>query len=371
MLLLALFACASDPSTAEKADPIEPLDLPADPAENGVPVGVTTVAYEGLTLEVWYPAAESSAREATEAADFMVFVPAAVTALLPDFRFPLIETGAVRDAPIRHGEAPYPVVLFSHGFGGTRLQSVDYTVHLASRGYVVVATDHRGRSMTDLLPCLFTGMEGCDISGFSSDPGEDDLPLLADWAEAAALEGPFAGRIDPSRMGLSGHSAGGGSTASVGTADTRFDALLPMAAGAAPDRDVPVLLLGGTCDSFATEASMLAAREQLSDGRLLLIHGAGHLAFSDLCELDLKTLADTLLVGRDDVNEALLGQLVNLASDGCPGVTPLVPDCGDAYLPLTDSDPIIRHYSTVFFDTILKAEGPGTQAEVYPAGDLR
>jgi len=373
---LLLLACAEDPAASKGGESVEPepLNLPADLAENGVPVGVMTLEYEGLTVEVWYPAAESARTSATEAADFMAFVPAAVTDLLPSFSFPLVETGAVRDAPLRPPEAPYPVVFFSHGFGGTRLQSVDFTVHLASRGYVVVATDHHGRSMTDLLPCLFTGMEGCDLSGFSSDPGAADLPVLADWSEEAAADGFFAGALDLSKRGLAGHSAGGGSTATVGSTDTRFSALMPMAAGAAPDRDVPTLLLGASCDSFATDASMRAAATQLQQGQLVHILGAGHLAPSDLCELDLKGLADELLVGRDDVNAALLSQLVNLASDGCPGIAPLVDTCGEAYLPLEVSDEIIRAASTGFFDAHLRETGGGvdmsafSDVEVVPAG---
>ena len=42
------------------ADSTEPLTLPADPAEDGVPVGVRTVEAEGQTFEIWYPAADSA-----------------------------------------------------------------------------------------------------------------------------------------------------------------------------------------------------------------------------------------------------------------------------------------------------------------------
>ena len=57
---------------------------------------------------------------------------------------------------LRSPETPYPVVFFSHGLGGARVQSINYTTHLASRGYVVLSADHVGRRMTDLLPCLLS-----------------------------------------------------------------------------------------------------------------------------------------------------------------------------------------------------------------------
>ena len=43
-----------------------------------------------------------------------------------------------------------PVILFSHGFAGTRLQSRFICSHLASHGYVVASTDHAGNTFLDL-----------------------------------------------------------------------------------------------------------------------------------------------------------------------------------------------------------------------------
>ena len=43
---------------------------------------------------------------------------------------------------------PYPLVLFSHGFAGYRLQSTFLTTHLASWGFVVAAVEHPYRNLT-------------------------------------------------------------------------------------------------------------------------------------------------------------------------------------------------------------------------------
>src|SRR5262249_47079336 len=43
------------------------------------------------------------------------------------------------DAPVAHDGSPFPLVVFSHGLGAPPNQSTQYTIHLASHGYVVVA----------------------------------------------------------------------------------------------------------------------------------------------------------------------------------------------------------------------------------------
>lgn len=372
--MLLLLACATpdtDSSGFATATP-EPLDLPADPAATGVPVGVTTVQANDQTFEVWYPASDATTG-ATESPDFDQFLPTAFTDAVGDVSFPTWDSGAVRDAPLRVPESPYPVVVFSHGFGGMRLQSIDYTVHLASRGYVVVAADHPGRMMGDVLPCLFSPpLDGCDLAGMmGEDPAVEDVSDLLDWLDAPGER--FAGALDTDLIGLSGHSAGAGTTITAGAVDDRFDALLPMAGFAAPARDVPTLMMGGTCDTFATDADAIAASADLQDGNLVRLLGSGHLAFSDLCALDLATLSEEWLSGRDDLNETVYGLLGQLATDGCPDVA--VPDpaaCDvEAFLPLETSAPIVRHYSTAFFDAALRGEGTGVQAGLFAEADIR
>jgi len=217
-------------------------------------------------------------------------------------------------------------------------------------------------------------LEGCDLGGMTGDdPAQDDLPRVLDWIDQAAQEGSFAGALDTERVGLSGHSAGGASTATAGEADPRWKALLTMGPTAAAERDVPMMIMGGTCDAYDSQEEMAAAYDVLADGHLVQVHGAGHLAFSDLCDLELDELADDLLLPREDVNQTLAEMLRGLASDGCPGGEPAaeLADCAEAgYLPLEASDPIVRHYTTVFFDEALKGQGPGVAAGVYAEAEV-
>src|SRR5262245_9155053 len=91
------------------------------------PVGVRTLTTGGasaLTLEVWHPRA-----------------PAAAPAATPAFRL-------VRDAPLVGG--PYPLLIYSHGGYGSRLNSNGLCSYLAAQGYMVAAPDHPGNTADDL-----------------------------------------------------------------------------------------------------------------------------------------------------------------------------------------------------------------------------
>lgn len=371
-LWVALAGC-SGRAPEDSGVAVEPIVVPDDASARGVPVGVQTFVVGDVTLEVWYPAPDAVADQATEGADFGQFLPPAFTAHVGEITLPSPDTGAVRGAAVRETGGRLPVVLFSHGFGGFRLQSFDLTAHLASRGYVVVAPDHPGRMMGDVLPCLFSPpLEGCDLSGFLEDPAQEELAVALAWLS----DGPLASRLDSTRLGLMGHSAGGGSTTRIGDADARFLALLPMAGGDPVPRDVPTLFVDGACDGIVPAAATQAAAAASADALHARIAGAGHLAFSDLCALELDALAAEYLEGREDLNGVYYEQLLALGIDGCPSALPAKattadPSCAsdEGFLDLETSAPIVRSLATRFFDLHLQATGAGVLPgeETFPA----
>jgi predicted dienelactone hydrolase len=95
-----------------------------------------------------------------------------------------------------------PVILFSHGFAGTRMQSRFLCTHLASRGYVVAAPDHTGNTFLDLN--LFR------ISNSAYDRPLD-LRFVLDrlLAEADDPQSTLYRRLDACRCAAMGHSFGG------------------------------------------------------------------------------------------------------------------------------------------------------------------
>ena len=363
--LLPLFAAAC---------PIpEPLELPGDPAARGVPVGVMTVTYEDQVMEVWYPAGDASSGEATEPIDWNQAVPTAVAERVDGFAMPLLPGLAVRDAQPRRLDEPVPVLLFSHGTAGLRTQSFDLTSHLASRGYAVVAPDHPGRNFADLAPCLFDPpLDGCLVPD-GNDPAPQDFVAVQDWLEAGLDDVGLDVIVDLERRGIFGHSAGAGSSATVGGYDPRIGAVLGLA-GLTDGFDVgiPLATLAGTCDGMVDPDEVSAGSLAAPDGVHVDITAAGHLAFSDLCAAEFGALADEVLAPRPDVSELFLNMLISLGIDGCGGYAP-APElaCGETYMPLEQSHPLVRHYATVFFDDALKGVGDGVVAGVHDSVVVR
>jgi|GEM_PF-1406476 len=364
--LLLLVGCAAAP---------EPLDLPEDPAATGVPVGVRSVVEDYITLEVWYPASDDVEGEAPPLNVEQYLPPVVVEYLGFDLEFPVVPLTGIRDAAIRVPVEPYPVVIFSHGFGGFREQSPDYAQHLASRGYVVISADHPGRMLGDVLPCLFSpSLDGCNFTGFGGgdDPAVGHVITTLGWLEGQAAGGWLEGVVDLERIGLSGHSAGGGTTATVGEIEDRFSALIVEAAPTAADRDVPQLVMAGTCDEFATGPEAVEAAAAAPNAAALEILGAGHMAFANLCSLRMDELAEEILEPRDDINEFFLDGMLDLVTSGCPGgaVPEGIDDCAAGYLDFDVGTRVIRHHATRFWDEHLYGVGPGLEVGADPAARL-
>ncbi len=139
-LVLVLSGCPSgddDDSAAQDdddttAEPAEPTFK--DPTQPGpFAVGVREeLLYDpelgiDTPLEIWYPAVPTDGEPAW---------PGSI---------------GVRNADVDLAEAPYPVVVFSHGHRALRYQSYFWCDALASHGYVVAAPDHEFNTVFDYV----------------------------------------------------------------------------------------------------------------------------------------------------------------------------------------------------------------------------
>lgn len=358
MLWLLLIACAPQVTL----DP--PITQAADPAEDSAPVGVSTVSIAGLRATYWYPTTDDATGD-PDVVDLLDYVPESFRTAISGITVPTIPSTAITNAPMRHSETPWPVVIFSHGFGGFSAQSVSLTAHLASRGYVVIAPEHDSRSIGALAPCLLSSTaDECNV-GMSFDPSVRD-PALDDVDAALAfldrqVEGDWAGAVDADTVGIFGHSAGGGTTTGAANENPRFLAAMAMAGAGELTVSTPSTVIGGNCDGIVPEAGEggLAASGATSTEGYWSLAGGGHMAFADLCKLDLGTVG-AQIKELDGSIGFFIDQMLGLATDGCAGFFPS-PDlaCGESYLDLAVSDPILRASVTLFFDQHLKASGEG------------
>jgi predicted dienelactone hydrolase len=190
---------------------------------------------------------------------------------------------AVVDAPLDLQGGPYPLVLFSHGSCGYAEQSLFLTPYLASHGFVVVAPDHTGNTIFDFPDC---GSGPVQASSFIERP--EDIRFALDYVLAANADSDsFLHRaIDPSRLGMSGHSFGGLTTYLVEAADPRIGVAVPLAAAVPgePELQVPSLTVLGEIDSVVDNDRIREAYARARSPKYLVgIGDAGHYAFSDGC----------------------------------------------------------------------------------------
>jgi predicted dienelactone hydrolase len=134
------------------------------------------------------------------------------------------DEGRKRDIPIRiylpASSAPAPVVLFSHGLGGSRAGSSFLGEHWAARGYVAVFLQHLG-SDDSVWKNAASGNRMAAMRQAASVKNfllrVEDVPAVLDQLKIwnAMSANPLDGRLDLSKVGMSGHSFGAVTTEAV------------------------------------------------------------------------------------------------------------------------------------------------------------
>ncbi len=299
--------------------------------------GVTTLDVSGNAVEVFYPAETRAAEGRAKARyDMRDFLPASSRPKIPDADAAFFEMDAYRDLPVSRARR-FPVVLFSHGLGGFRLQSSFLASHLASWGFVVVAPEHPERNMAAVLE---------DLSKVD-DKSPDQLraALTRMRGEDAKQGGAFGGTLDLSKIAAMGHSMGGAATANL-LDDKDIRAAVYLASGGfgegTPGK--PILMMAGTGDGVAVNLDQAFAK-QPEGKRFVAIRDAGHLAFTDICAIG-EDRGGVLEIAK--THGVPVGPLVaKLARDGCEP---------DEDLPYAKAWPVVRHFVTASLASALAVE---------------
>jgi fermentation-respiration switch protein FrsA (DUF1100 family) len=193
--------------------------------------------------------------------------------------------------PVDDARGPYPVIVFVHGTAGFRSQSLELVTHWASRGFVVLAADHPGLYLKDLLGGFCgSGPVDRDLDG--------DLAALVAAVKSGVGLGELGAVVDSARIGMSGHSAGGGAIEQQGAV---AQVLIPMAAGGVTAGATlkSTLVFGAKEDQvveFSAQQEGYAASP--APKRLAGLSPAGHLAFASLCEIVNDAGEDLVTIGK-------------------------------------------------------------------------
>lgn len=274
-----------------------------------------------LKTTIWYPAVADAVEEPQWVG------PPAV---------PLYSAGrAASGAPPAAGPRR-PLILISHGNGGSALALAWFGTALAAQGYVVAAVDHPGnnaRAGVTLEGLSFWWLRAVDLSAVTD-------AMLADQT--------FGAVVDPGRIGAAGHSLGGytviviagGITepkrldafcsspaadfscapppdlgvrreervarlqtdpdfrlrfnaAGKSYRDPRVRAVFAMAPGLGPvftpdslaQIAIPVATVTGSADTLVSLATVKALTKAIPGAELTVLEGAGHFVFFDACTL--------------------------------------------------------------------------------------
>jgi dienelactone hydrolase len=178
-------------------------------------------------------------------------------------------------APASRIAFPVPVISFGHAYLSTPDLCASTLDHLASNGYIVIAS----RSGSELFP---------DHEQFAEDMGYCLTFLVAQTSQPNSQ---WYQQVDVERLGLLGHSMGGGAAVLAAATDERIKAVASMAAAetrpsaveAAGRVTAPICFLIATEDRIApAERHAMPMYEAAGSPKLaFLIEGGFHCGFLD------------------------------------------------------------------------------------------
>lgn len=197
-------------------------------------------------------------------------------AKIESLTFEVKSSKSARPLPIRvylpASKKPAPVILFSHGLGGSRDNNPYLGNHWAARGYVVVFVQHPGSDESVWKDAagperLVEMRKAASLENYRA--RTKDIPAAIDALTAWNTEKyhPLKGRLDLEHIGMSGHSFGAQTTqamagqsaarGNISMAEPRIDAAVMMSpspprmgdpAQAFSTITIPCLLMTGTLD---------------------------------------------------------------------------------------------------------------------------
>jgi predicted dienelactone hydrolase len=306
-----------------------------------------------LLVRFWYPA------EVAEGAEPMPALPFADEQLpvserisraarvlaraLPVEELSALQSHAYLDAPVADAETRYPVLLFSHSWGGMPdVQNIQFEA-FASHGYIVAAVYHPYMASAVVFPDGRVVEFEDTLTMVAALPvAVADLQFALDQLSALNSEddesGLFTGRLDLDRLGLFGMSFGGAAVTTVCAQDERCQAVVNEDGPAPQDAlNQPLMFMYSGRNSGMNGIAYQAA---VGPAYSLTFNDFGHMNFTDL-PLWPSLASPEMMLGRADALESVQS---------------------------------VSAYLLAFFDTYLKAEpsplldGP---SDDYPDVDFR
>ncbi|MFK7803288.1 MAG: hypothetical protein AB8G95_16760 [Anaerolineae bacterium] len=257
--------------------------------------------------QTWYPAVDDASGDL---ADYLPNAQVssrniAATLGLPAFlldHLDLIETYSFVEA--EPANSAFPILIFSHGYNSARFQSTSLMEDLASHGYIVIATSHPYGSAVSVFPdgriifhnedTLIGEGEVFDRSAERlGDQWSDDIKYLLDQIETEQADTSHLlnGRYDLDKIGVFGHSTGGGVAYVFCDRDPRCKAIFGLDAWFGPTPDI-IVGAGSSLPSYFLMSEFWPKTgntdrirtfiSQTADTQWVTVQNTGHYDFADI-----------------------------------------------------------------------------------------
>ena len=292
----------------------------------------------GAPVEVFYPVDRGAVpADATAYAYTPEEVWGSLVGLFPPgFLTPVEVPDAWVEAPASTA-TPFPLVVFSHGWGTTRHDHSFHNAHLASWGFVVAAPQHPSRDLQARLAASpEDSLPPSDVATIA-----DTIGLLQ--AENARSGGPLEGRITADDVAVEGHSSGGRDAALAAygeqvdtwislagvppvpdnaiapglpfTTRAGFDQAAYFAATAPPEK--PSMLIVASDDIVIPPTTARPVYEWLpAPKRFVVLADTGHVVFENACA-GIQQQPDLMQTAADALGLDRASPEMRLAEDGC------------------------------------------------------
>jgi len=264
--------------------------------------------FRKIVVQVWYPTDEVTGdpEPYLDYADHRV-KPISEQVELPPFMIKHIQdvnSNSYLNAALKSAIESYPLVIFSHGLGGMRMQNTIQMEELASRGFIALAMDHpfdanitvfNDGSSADYRSAIIgkvTTEEFWNIRLPQINTRVEDVSFVLDHIqEIQVADDGFWSKIDLERVGIMGHSFGGGTAIVASSRDTRLDACIALDGWLVPIEQsiikkglkVPFLFMGQTYwtnpVNYENLDTLIAA--STASAEKLILDGTKHFDYSD------------------------------------------------------------------------------------------
>ena len=266
--------------------------------------------YRKIIVQIWYPATEPS-DSIYPYLDYKDLKTPYIAKRLEVSekiinRVNSIQANGYYKAKPRNNE--FPVIIFSHGLGGNRIQNTANIESLASNGYIVFSIEHTYDSnitvfndttfveFDSYLPDNVTIEEFYNTRIPQIKIRSNDISFIIDKIISLKSQGHYIGRISNiNSIGVFGHSFGGGTAAVSSFIDNRIDACIALDGWFEPippyiiskGINIPFLYIGQLQQNWTSapynEIQLLSFHDNnQNDSFVIEVHNTKHMDYSDI-----------------------------------------------------------------------------------------